>query len=377
MIRFLAAALLLNLPLPAAGDPVEAAEEAAAALSRAAALLDAAENARDRVAALTETIRSYESGLAALRDGIRRASLREQAIRAEFEADEERLSALLGGLLSMQTSPEAVALLHPAGPVDSARAGMIAADVAPAMAARTAALKEKLEELRTIRVLQNNAAVTLRRGVAGVQEARTALAQAISDRAPAPDSSETDSATMQALIEGADTLEGFAASLVRMGDAELGPGAADFLARKGKLPLPVAGTLLLGFEEAGADGVRRPGMTVATAPRALVTAPHPSTLRYAGPLLDQGQVAVLEPAPGTLIILSGLEETFGRAGEVLGEGAPVGLMGGDAPDADQILIETAGGTGQDRSETLYIEVRRDQTPEDPADWFAPAQKTGR
>jgi len=27
------------------------------------------------------------------------------------------------------------------------------------------------------------------------------------------------------------------------------------------------------------------------------------------------------------------------------------------------------GTGTDRTETLYIEVRQDNTPQDPADWF--------
>ena len=45
-----------------------------------AAPLDAADGARNRVKALTETVRAFEDGLEAMREGLRRAAIREQTL---------------------------------------------------------------------------------------------------------------------------------------------------------------------------------------------------------------------------------------------------------------------------------------------------------
>ncbi len=173
---------------------------------------------------------------------------------------------------------------------------------------------------------------------------------------------------MQALVNGADTLQGFAATLATLSD---GATAEGFPAQQRKLALPVPGTPLWGFEEPDEAGVRRPGLTLAAEPLALVTAPVAATVRYSGPLLDYGTVVILEPEAGWLMVLSGLGESFVKQGEVLDPGAPIGTMGGEAPGADDILIETGdGGSGQSLSETLYIELRQGETPVDPAQWFA-------
>jgi septal ring factor EnvC (AmiA/AmiB activator) len=54
---------------------------------------------------------------------------------------------------------------------------------------------------------------------------------------------------------------------------------------------------------------------------------------------------------------------------VIPAGTPVGLMGGDVPEIGAILSLSSEGTGTDRSETLYIEVREGNSPVDPATWF--------
>jgi murein hydrolase activator len=356
-----------------AADAVTAAQDAADALTRAAGLLAGAGSARNRVAALTETVRAYEDGLEALREGMRQAALRERAIRAEFGREEEQLTRLIGALLSMQTSPESLVLLHPDGPLANARAGMIVADVTPAINMRVSALRAELDELETLRALQEAAGETLEEGLDGVQEARTALSQAISDRAVPEDLTASDAATLQALVNSADTLQGFAATLTNLDAGTAAAGPEDFAARKGELPAPSTGVVVAGYNRADASGSKRPGVVLATAPLAVVTAPHAATVRYAGPLLDLGMVVILEPEAGFLLILSGLAEVFPVAGEVLDAGAPVGLMGGRAPDAEQILIETGEGSGQSRTETLYIELRQGETTLDPGQWFELAE----
>ena len=53
--------------------------------------------------------------------------------------------------------------------------------------------------------------------------------------------------------------------------------------------------MLRGMNEADAAGIKRPGIILATRPGALVNAPTAATIRYVGPLLDYGNVMILEP----------------------------------------------------------------------------------
>jgi len=131
----------------------------------------------------------------------------------------------------------------------------------------------------------------------------------------------------------------------------------------------VQGLVLHRAGETDAAGIRRDGIVVATRPRALVTSPTAATIRYRGPLLDLGNVVILEPQPDTLFILSGLREVYGEAGQVIPAGTPVGLMGGAVPEIGAILSLSGEGTGTDRSETLYIEIREGGSPVDPETWF--------
>ena len=101
----------------------------------------------------------------------------------------------------------------------------------------------------------------------------------------------------------------------------------------------------------------------------MVTSPMAATIRYLGPLLDLGNVVVLEPRPETMFVFSGLREIYGEAGQVIPAGTPVGLMGGQLPEIGAILSLRSDGTGTDRSETLYIEVREGGTPVNPETWF--------
>ena len=129
------------------------------------------------------------------------------------------------------------------------------------------------------------------------------------------------------------------------------------------------GLILRKAGEADAAGVARPGVIVATRPRAIVTNPAAATIRYTGPLLDLGQVIILEPQADTLFILAGLDVVYGEAGEVIDEGTPLGLMGDSGAKSSKELSTDGDDTGVERTETLYIEVRQANIPEDPGLWF--------
>jgi septal ring factor EnvC (AmiA/AmiB activator) len=244
---------------------------------------------------------------------------------------------------------------------------MLVASVTPALTERAAALRADLAEVTALRALQESAAGTLEEGLAGVQQARTALSQAIADRTDLPKRFSEDPIKVAILISATETLQGFASGLSQITEADAGAPTDAIAALKGEIALPVRGVVLRQAGESDAAGVARPGIVVATRPGALVTTPTAATVRYAGPLLDYGLVMILEPQADLLFVFAGLDVIYGEAGEVLPAGSPIGQMGGEAAD---VLSPSGEGAGAGRSETLYIEVREGGRPDDPLRWFA-------
>jgi septal ring factor EnvC (AmiA/AmiB activator) len=142
------------------------------------------------------------------------------------------------------------------------------------------------------------------------------------------------------------------------------PGAAFSTA-----PLPVAGEVSAGFGEPDPWGRPGHGWSIRAPAFAQVTAPWDATVRYAGPLIDYGQVIVLEPDAGYLVVIAGLAHVDRNAGEAVLAGEKLGDLGGRLPTGDEILLEQGAGAGQIRQETLYLEIRRAGKPLDPTNWF--------
>lgn len=360
-----AAALALILGSAAAqADPASRAMEAARAMESATDALQAANRQADRIDALTQTVQAYETGLAALREGLREAQLAEAAQSRNLSDRSAQLSRLLAVLMGTANLDDASVLVHPEGALAAARAGLSLRDVAPALGAEVAELRERLEDISALRRARQYGLLALEQGLSAAQEARLSLSQAIAERGPLPKNVSDDAEAMATLAASAASLDAFAESLAAR-DAPLSDMAAarirGFRDAKGRLSLPVRGTVLRGFNGADALGVRRPGLDIATLPDALVIAPWAGTVRYAGPLAGRGQVVILEPDEDILLIMVGLAELFVGTAEILPQGSPLGTMPAQSGEA-----EDGGGRGQ----TLYFEMRETGKPIDPAAWFA-------
>jgi septal ring factor EnvC (AmiA/AmiB activator) len=191
----------------------------------------------------------------------------------------------------------------------------------------------------------------------------------MADRKDLPKRFIEDQSKTAILIAAAETLDTFISGLSIVAIDEAVGSLPDIQDRKGKLVFPVNGRILREFKSADAAGIVRPGIIVATKPGALVSTPTAATLRYRGELLDYGLVSILEPQKDILFIFSGLAQIFGNIGEVLPEGSPIGIMSGELPSAGKMLKESVARGGTYRPKTLYIEVRENETPQDPLRWF--------
>ena len=369
--------LIVSLLIPHIGFAQDAgadAREALRDLVAASIKLDQSDGARDRVKALTETILAFESGLTATRDGLRRAAVREEQLSRKLEARDSETAAFIGVLQSLGAGPSPTIFLHPQGPTGTARAGMLLSEMTPVLNARAAQLRQEVEEVQMLRLLQQEAADQLQLGLSEAQSARVALSTAIAERTDLPRRFTEDPVRTAILISSSETLEGFASGLSQVTESETEIDLPTLGDRIGSLQLPVKGLLLRGMNEADAAGIARPGIILATRPGALVHAPTAATIRYVGPLLDYGNVMILEPQTDILFVFAGLNITYGEMGQVITEGTPLGLMGGlkitaSADNTDTGLSTVGDGAGNGRSETLYIEVRQQNVPQDPVSWF--------
>ena len=355
MIRL--AAFLIFLAAPALSQ--QTTQNAALQLEAAEELLRAAQSARDRITALTQTVQAYEAGLTAMREGQRQIALREVALATDLSERREDLAQLLGVLSAISNTPQPVLRAHPQGPINTARAGMLVADVAPGLKAEVAGLRALLDETRLLKQAREVSAQTLQNGLEGAQSARAALGQAVSQRTDLPQRFEEDPLQTALLVASAETLGAFAADI-----ASTRPEEATSLTAQGNLALPVNGVVLSD------DGSGRPGVRIGAPLRALVSTPVPVTVLFQGQLLDYGTVVILEPAADVLFVMAGITEVFVQAGQVLPMDAPIGLLGGGTGRNDGILTENLNNEAGQRTQALYLEVREGQSPVNTDAWFA-------
>ncbi len=122
---------------------------------------------------------------------------------------------------------------------------------------------------------------------------------------------------------------------------------APALYAKGSAKLPVSGQVIRRYGQADSAGNRARGLTVSTAPRAVVNAPRGGQVAFAGAFRSYGQIVIIEIADGQHILLTGLGSISVGEGESVKAGEPVGRMPEDASP-------------------LYLETRKDGEPVDPA-----------
>ena len=356
-------------PLFAQSDLEFQARQAQQSLDNAWDKLERSKSAKARISALTDAILSFEESLSLARDSLRQISVLEARAQQKLSVEEEAYAELIGVLLSIDKSPIQAELLHPDGPMATARGGMLIADLLPALEEKVQSLRSDLEAARYLSELQYQVTLDLKAGLVALQETRAALGRAIADRDNLPKRFVEDPAQTAILLAAADTLDIFADGLSLIAKNEVEGSLPDITTRKGTLPMPVQGKVIRYFNEADAAGIKRPGIVVATSDNALVRTPTAATIRYRGSLLDYGLVSILEPQQDILYIFAGLSTVYGDIGEVLPAGSPVGLMGMSEIFDEKNLIETLNESGGLRGETIYIEVRVNKAPENPLTWF--------
>ncbi len=125
-----------------------------------------------------------------------------------------------------------------------------------------------------------------------------------------------------------------------------------FAQAKGTLSRPVRGNVITEYGQIISKGVTAKGITYKTRSNAQVISPYDGIVSFSGPFKGYGNIIIIEHGDGYLSLLAGLGSIDCELGQMLLAGEPVGTM----PNSDNAK--------------LYVEIRKDKHPINPAPWIA-------
>jgi septal ring factor EnvC (AmiA/AmiB activator) len=128
-----------------------------------------------------------------------------------------------------------------------------------------------------------------------------------------------------------------------------------FQAAKGKLPMPVAGTIASRFgQQYGGGSLTRQGITLAAEPGTSVRAVHAGHVVFADWLRGSGLLVILDHGNGFMSLYGGNESLSAAPG-----------LWVDVGD----VISTSGASANNGQPGLYFEIRERGQPQNPAAWL--------
>jgi septal ring factor EnvC (AmiA/AmiB activator) len=268
-----------------------------------------------------------------------------QGLGAELEAEAAALRTEQSEVADLSRAVEAERpALREAETAQQARAADLDRRIAATRGERAEAEEAAAEAARRA-AAEAARADNLRGVIATVEAARVAAesrAQAEAGRADrARRATEADEARRRQL------------ALAEPGGAATLPPSAE---PRGQFTAPVPGTVVHGWGEATAAGPAS-GVSYQAPPGARVLAPCAGRTMFAAPFRSYGLLVILDCGGGYHVVLAGMDKLDAQVGARLAAGEPVGTMGAWDP--------ARGGPRP----TLYMELRHDGQPVNPAPWL--------
>jgi len=349
-------AVLLAAPLAAAAGGLRGGLSAEAPALRGEARRLGAEvgELQAELVALGRAQSADEGDAARQRAALARLNARQAALDARFGANRVRLTRLLGALQLYQRDPPPPLFVHAGSARDAARAAVLIKTIAPELERRGDVLAAEADAIRRVRRQAALASEALMLTESELEERRADIERLIARKR----------ALERRLLADADAADRRAGALAaRAGSlgelvGELSEANRPVAARAVALTPPVTGQLVRRFGERSGAG-RASGLSWRTAEGAQVLSPADARVEYVGPLKGYGLVVILTPSQPYHVVLAGLDEAASGAGRTVKAGEPIGRMAeGGAPE-------------------LYLELRREGRPVDPARWLAARPADGR
>ena len=339
---------------------------------------------------------SMEERLNALADA-------EKDVHKQLDGTNSGISNMLAALEHISLNPPPPLIVDPSDAVGSARSALLISTIVPQLRAKADQVVADLKHLQDIKTEAQKQQDQLKANFGVLEEEQLRIATLIAARKQSIASANTQlgaeeqnaaelgakATSLKALIAEltakvaavkaaaaaaaapdlqlpATTPEAIKTALANTARTQ---PAVPFSTARGYLTAPAIGT---DVEDYGANdglgGISK-GISYTTRAGAQVVAPADGWVMYKGPYLNYGQIVILNPGQDYTILLAGLDAVSVDIGQFVLEGEPVGKMG--SRTIGRTIATSAGVT----EPTLYIELRKNDQPIDPAGWWAPPANT--
>lgn len=352
--------------------------------------------------AAAQRVKLAEIEVADVEERISDLIVRELEVRGRLDGADAEIANVLAALERISLNPPPALIVDPGDALGSARGAMLIAAILPQLRGRAEAVSADLKALTDIKIAALAEEQTLKANYEVLEEEQLRIATLIAARKQgitqmsAELAAEEDAAI--ALAERASTLRELIAALsaraaagatsapattdpdlpqlspeaiaLAFADAARTQPAVPFALTRGYLAQPANGVTVVDFGANDGRGGIAQGQSIMTRAEAQVVAPADGWVLYKGPYLNYGQIVILNTGSGYTALLAGLETITADIGQFVQMGEPLGIMGSRTIGR---TVTTNAGNAQP---TLYIELRQNNEPFDPAGWWANNEQTG-
>jgi murein hydrolase activator len=370
-------------------EQARAAEQAAqqqAAARAAAAAAEAQRLAEGKIAAVAR-LRQAEAATAEVAAQMDAFGTEQRKAQAALDARAETMQPLLPVIERLSLFPAETLLAVPGQAEDTLRGVLVLRGLAneagqealalrrdqDRLVAATRALRAEMPRLAAAEVRQKAEAAALDQQIASAQAGQR---QAESEAAAAAERAAAQAAHAETLRGVLEDLEAARqtererareqavtaerrsrseeAAVARQREAALDQASA--AQRRGQLIAPVEGAIVRGWGDA-TDAGPAIGVSYRAAPAARVVSPCAGRVAFSAPFRSYGLLLIVSCGGGYHAVLAGFERLDTKVGQLVAAGEPVGVMPNWQP----------GHAGS--RPTLYVELRRDGRPVNPAPWL--------
>ncbi|MEM7689165.1 MAG: peptidoglycan DD-metalloendopeptidase family protein [Pseudomonadota bacterium] len=345
---------------------------------------EAATRAANEAAALAARVQSTEAQIAAAQAQYSLAQVERARLTQRLANRQEPLVRLTAALQTSARRPLALSALQPGSLKDVVYVRAVLDSAVPQVRARTAALRDELEEGRRLERRARRSLTRLREAEVELETRRIELASVEARQRAAFDTARGSAAREEeralALAEDARDLDGLVdqldqnalrrRTLAALPGPVLRPGtlggsgaalanastpaptpsdAPRVTGAPQELQLPVQGRTITGFGERRASGLRSKGLSLAPQPGAQIVAPANGRVAFAGPYEGFGRIVIIEHADGWTSLVTGLARTDVEVSQDVIGGAPLGVA-------------------DDEGGVITIELREGGEPVNPLDY---------
>lgn len=350
-------------------------ERAAAAelRKRTASIRDEIRALREKLVKTAAATQTRESALTRQESELRVLEAREKAAAADFQRRRQQLAEILAALQRLSLRPPVTLASRSDDANDAVRTALVLRGLVPELERRAERLKQEIEAYGRLKEAvrarrgsvadADSALARERRALVGLLEQKHALLKETEEEQA------STKARLDSLTKEAETLRDLLVKLYQE-KAKRTPAprtaaltepakgkVRSFAAHRGKLTLPAAGATSPHFGSDERFGEFSRGLMIAARPGAQAVAPFDGQVVFAGPFRGYGRILIIEHRDGYHSLIVGLARIDASVKQWVLAGEPVGIV----------------GEHDSRGAQLYVEIRHNGRPIDPARWFLPRQ----